>query len=98
MNENGVLSFRSPLSVFLPEPFPLISSDVLVAPFWADHDVSVKGQIFYRFSEDDTLLAEVGNTVTQAFEFNFVPSLLFIATWQGVAQFVAEVSTISTHS
>lgn len=91
VNANGVISFRNSFDDFIPNPFPLTSVDILIAPFWDDHDVRIEGRILYRFSEEASLLEEVGASVNASFGLSFTPTLLFIATWEGVAQFVVNV-------
>ena len=96
VNSNGVLSFGVPFSDFGPEPFPLDDEqpDVLIALYWHDHDVNVAGQIFYRFSEEQALLSEVGTNISTAFGVIFSPSLLFVATWDMVSRYRGVTETI----
>ena len=93
VNTHGQLSFRTPFLNFEPEAFPLIeafpfgSDVVLIAPFWNDIDVTDvegTGQLFFRLSNDDTLLGVVGVAINAAFVTDFSPLALFIATWDGV--------------
>ena len=86
VNANGVLSFRGPFSSFFPNPFPVFSVP-LIAPFWADHDLRFSGDLFYRYSTEQSLLDEVGSNISDAFQVSFRPSVLFIATWSGVPPF-----------
>ena len=86
VNTNGPLSFRSPFTDFSPRPFPLISeNDILIAPFWDDIFIIRAGEIYYRFSVDPSLLEEVGGNISDAFSTSFIPSQLFVATWDRVA-------------
>ena len=41
--------------------------------------------IYYRFSVDPSLLEEVGGNISDAFGTSFIPSQLFVATWDRVA-------------
>jgi hypothetical protein len=61
---------------------------VLIAPFWTfiDNNAIVARQIFYRYSDNQTLLSEVGSLINDTFEDNFFPSFLFVATWDGQRQ------------
>lgn len=87
VNTNGVLSFRSPFFDFVPRPFPLSTNEILIAPFWDDFNVLQGGQILFRQSNDGDLLTQVGTAISDAFMWEFSPTLLFIATWDGVPGF-----------
>ena len=86
VNANGVLSFGGPFSAHTPRPFPLFP-DRLIAPFWNDIDIRTAGSIFYRFTDDEGLLNQVGSSIRNAYSSIFSPTLLFIATWDAVARF-----------
>ena len=86
VSSNGVLSFNSPFTRYASLPFPLSTGDILIAPLWTDIDITVTGKVFYRYSNDTVLLSRVGTTISSAFATNFNPALLFIATWDRVAE------------
>ena len=92
VNTNGVLSFRQPFDTSTPQPFPLAGDEILLAPFWDGHDILQGGRILYRFSTEPSLLSRVGERVGDAFELTFAPNLLFVVTWDDVAQFISSVS------
>ncbi len=81
VNSNGVLSFRNPFSSSYSMSFP-IEGDILIAPFW---DNIQSGEIYYRFTDNETLLDEVATCINDAFDGTFSPDFLFIATWNQVA-------------
>ena len=83
VSDNGVLSFRSGFYDSSPDPFPL-SYYILIAPFWNDVYLYRGGNIFYRFTDDESILNDVGMTIRDAFENDFSPALVFIATWDRV--------------
>ena len=85
VNANGVISFRREFHEFVTSPFPLDSADILIAPFWADIDITDSGQIFYRFSNDLMLLSRFQSDINDGSGFS--PVSLFIATWDRVAAF-----------
>ena len=93
VNTHGQLSFRAPFIDFTPESFPLQgpnSGVILIAPFWDDIDTTGSsgpgGQLFFRQSGDESLLAAVGAVISGIFMKSFSPTLLFIATWEGVPE------------
>ena len=91
VNTNGVLSFRNPFFNFVPNPFPLNTNNVLIAPFWDDFDLRLGGQILFRETNDESLLDTVGALINEIFMWEFTPTLLFIATWDGVPGFAMPV-------
>ena len=84
VNTLGVISFRLPYSA-PPLPFPLSSSDVLIAPFLDIIDTLNGGRVLFRQTNDGDLLTQVGTTINEAMMADFFPTLLFIATWDSVA-------------
>lgn len=93
VNSNGVLSFGFPFNQHSPSVFPLSSTDILIAPFWIDINIEIAGRIYYRFSNDVALLNQAQSLILDS---AFSPSLLFIATWDRVAQFNGVSSEVST--
>ena len=75
------------VSQFTPDAFPLGDNRSLVAPFWADVDTRIGGDVFYRDSTDPNLLQQATNDVTATFvdQRNFKATWLLIATWYKVA-------------
>lgn len=89
----GVLSFRSPSALTSPQAFPLrFRSDILVAPFWEFVDIRLGGSTFFRLSDDEVLLSQVGSMIMSTYDSEFSPSLLFIATWDRVERFTRRVN------
>ena len=104
MNTNGVLSFQGPFTEFSPLPFPLtstIANGALIAPYWDDVDITRFGDIFYRLTTDSTLLQRVRDQIEVA-NFgsvaSFSPTLLFIATWDSVAEYQFFAGTAEVHN
>jgi len=63
-----------------------------VAPFWADVNTLVAGDIFYRETLDQDLLqqATIDVSATSAICRNYTATWLFIATWFEVAFYGAQ--------
>ena len=61
----------------------------MIAPFWADVDTSNAGTLWFRVSTAADLLERAGDMIHTAFVRNneFAPSLLLIATWDGVGYY-----------
>lgn len=91
MNTNGILSFQQPFTDFQSRSFPF-DSHPLIAPFWGDVDLVQSGDIFYRETNDSTLLMRVHDNITATLptEDSFVPTHLFIATWDNVPQYLGD--------
>ena len=100
MNTNGLLSFGMPLSVFessSQDPFP-VTGPPLVAPFWADVDTRGTGEVYYRETNDTSLLSNVTLDIQSAFVdfINFTPTSLFIATWDEVGYFNSNTDLVKS--
>ena len=87
VNNNGDLTFNAPYSGYNPQPFP-ISGNPMIAPFFADVDTRGTGKVWYRVTNDSTLLAKaVTDTRPSLAGQNFAPMWLFIATWDHVGYY-----------
>ena len=60
---------------------------MLIAPFLDNSNVQNGGQILFRLSDNQTLLNEVGSTINDTLEFDFTPTMLFIATWSEIPEY-----------
>ena len=93
VNNNGIISFESSFSSFIPRSFPVSSNPgfglQLVAPFWADADTrgSGRGTVFYRQTTNFTLLQRASTEIQDGLSVSFFPSHLFIATWDSISFF-----------
>ena len=87
IGSNGIVAFEQRFTgsprVF---PFPDLS---LIAPFWDVVDIERFGDVFYRITSNVTLLQRAHVQLQELFPSsgNFTPTILFIATWDRVAQF-----------
>ena len=89
VNTNGIISFQSPFTAYIPRRFPLDNNIPLIAPFWDDVDIRRFGNIFYRQTSNVTLLERARVQLQELFPSSgsFTPTTLFIATWDRVAGF-----------
>ncbi|XP_070806122.1 alpha-tectorin-like [Pituophis catenifer annectens] len=93
VNNNGVVSFGNPVSQFTPDPFPLMDGRAFVAPFWADVDNRITGEVYYRESQEQRLLQRVTADINAYFPHEkFTATWAFVATWDQVA-FYGSLST-----
>ena len=72
--------------------FNSVSSPPLIAPFWDDVDVTSGGTIYYRQDNTSSIAEQIQQDIYIHFpsiEF-FYPSLVFVATWNGVAAYLSE--------
>ncbi len=96
MNTNGVLSlgesFTQPTSS--GRDFDSVFSPPIVAPFWDNVNIMDGGVIYYRQVFDSLIVDLVRQEVASQFpEVGFFfPSLVFVATWDTVAQFAGNGS------
>ena len=94
MNTNGVLSFGRRYTQLSSggSNFDSVSdSPPIIAPFWDDINIRDGGLIYYRQVLDQFIVDLVRQEVVSQFpEVGFFfPSLVFVATWDRVAQYNA---------
>ena len=89
ININGVISFLEEVSQFKPDPFPLGDNRRLIAPFWADVDTTKGGNIYYRESQDLSILTRASAEVRKydVSQRRFSAKWVLIATWLKVAHY-----------
>ena len=67
-----------------------------IAPYWADVDIRGVGQIYYRHTDNSTLLARATNQIRTVFptskNVNFTS--LFIVTWHAVGYFQEQTDKV----
>ena len=102
ISENGVIRFGSRNYAGTPISFSLIGGIQLIAPYWADVDTRGSGTIFYRQTNDPSLLARATSEIRAAFpeSINITIQNLLIATWYRVGYYYQgsdKVRTIYTH-
>ena len=97
VHTNGILSFQFQFPLLSPRMFPLLRLPLIV-PFWDDVDIRRFGNIFYRETSNVNLLQRARDQLQELFPSsgNFIPTTLFIATWDRVAQF-GEGTQVSTY-
>uniref|UniRef100_A0A8D0GH68 NIDO domain-containing protein n=1 Tax=Sphenodon punctatus TaxID=8508 RepID=A0A8D0GH68_SPHPU len=90
VNNNGVVSFGVPVPQYTPDPFPLADGRPFVAPFWADVDNSLGGEVYYRQTQDPELLSRFTADINQYFpEIPFNAIWALVATWDQVTYFAS---------
>ena len=95
VSTNGVVSFGYDFTDSISRPFPLSTSDILLAPFWDDSNVEIGGQILFRLSDNQTLLYQVGYIIYDHLEYYFTPTMLFIVTWNRIPEFGGSPNIVS---
>ena len=83
MNNNGDLSFGRAWSSFAPTQFPIPTYPV-VAIYQADVYTVYIGSVWYRITQNATLLAKAANDIRALTRTNVSLQWLFIATWDHV--------------
>ena len=94
VSAHGVISIGASYSNNFPRPFPLSTSDILIAPFW-DYFYGSQ-QVLFRLSDNQTLLNEVGSTIN-TLEFDFTPTMLFIVTWSRIPEHGGSQNDVWSH-
>ena len=94
MNNNGDLSFGLAWSGHSPTAFP-IPTILLVAPYQADVDTRDTGSVWYRSTQNATLLAKAANDIRLLNGTIISPQWLFIATWDHVGYYPMRTDKVS---
>ncbi|XP_053908627.1 sushi, nidogen and EGF-like domain-containing protein 1 isoform X2 [Cuculus canorus] len=88
VNNNGVVSFDARVAQYTPDPFPLADGRPFVAPYWADVDNVLGGEVFYRETTQEALLERVTENINRYFPtVPFAAAWAFVATWDHVAYY-----------
>lgn len=84
---NGLLSLNHSdvSSNFSPKRFP--TNGTLIAPFWADADTRGTGQVYYRSTDNQTLLQKMAQDINETIGETFFPEYLFVSTWHEVGYY-----------
>ena len=94
------MSFEGPFNNFQGPPFP--DQDhygvPVIAPFFDDSDTRTAGKVFYRYTDNETLLDNVTSCIDDAYGSGFNARVLFIATWDGVAEYVGSSSVVKSNT
>ena len=90
INTNGIISIDKRFHEFEPELFPY-DSRYLVAPFWADVDISREvGNISYQvYSTGSPLLDTVNTIISDEENTNFTGHWMLVADWDSVPEYSA---------
>lgn len=88
VNQNGHLTFVSPLSMYVPPRFPLRGTTDIIAPFWTDLDNRQIGQIYYDQFTSGGVLQRATQDINNYFpSMNFTADWVFVASWHEVAYY-----------
>ncbi|XP_051624933.1 sushi, nidogen and EGF-like domain-containing protein 1 [Manacus candei] len=99
VNNNGVVSFGTRVPEFTPQPFPLPGHRPFVAPYWADVDTRLGGDVWYRQSRDPELLERLAQDLAPTVPPGDPPprpTWALVATWDRVAYFGAASDKVNT--
>ncbi|XP_060113625.1 sushi, nidogen and EGF-like domain-containing protein 1 [Heteronotia binoei] len=97
VNNNGAVSFGVSVSQYTPSPFPLTIAKPFVSPFWADVDIRNGGDIFWRQSQDPSLLRRCTEDINRYFpRVPFTAVWAFVATWDRVAYYGSTSNKVNT--
>ncbi|CAF1204685.1 unnamed protein product [Rotaria sordida] len=107
---NGLFSFLSPISQFVPDPFPLANDSRLVAGFWSDIDTrgvlnDTGNKVYYKVYDSTgvsnftlAVFNKTKNYVRTFFlqQHLFEPTMVITATWYRVGAFSSQTSALNT--
>lgn len=98
VNNNGDVTFGSPLSQYTSQAFPINGSHKIIAPFWTDIDTRKGGYLWYRTTTNHTVLQRGTNKIHTLFPelHNFSAALMMVITWEDVAAYGCSDSGILT--
>ena len=81
-----------------PNLLQLSSTPLFVTPYWADTDIRGTGEVLYRQTTNEILLAEVASDLQTAFpEYpNVTITNLLIVTWNAVGYYNMRTDKVSS--
>ena len=98
VHEDGFLTLESPADP-ISFGYRLPAGHRVIAPFLADIDISISGDVFFRQSEDSSLINRAADEIQNAFpdDFrDFEPSELVIVTWNQVSRQLGSSDEVNT--
>ena len=98
VSTNGFFSFDREVSFTNPQLFsPSFSDAALVAPFWADNDISNRvGAISYEVHSSGSPISRVSTFISQQQQVQFSGSWMLLAEWNNVPQFNGSTDDVCT--
>ena len=99
INTNGIISVNQPFLEYIPQLFPY-QSQYLVAPFWADVDISGGvGNISYEvYSTGSPALDTVNTIISDEENINFIGHWMIVAEWDEVPAFGGSFTQVSVNN
>lgn len=97
INVNGHVSFESEVPAYRAD-IPLPHGLHIIAVFLADIDTTASGRIYYRSTSEEAILQRAAadiQTYFSGFE-SFMPTSLFIATWDRVGYYMEGSDRVNT--
>ncbi|XP_065209284.1 nidogen [Planococcus citri] len=98
VNANGLISFITTMSQYVNMQFPL--DYPVIAALYANTDIRVSGSVFYRETNDVSLLSRASQEIRQFFPNSgarFQATSLFIATWYRVGYYNQKYDKVNTY-
>ncbi|KAI0241926.1 Nidogen-2 [Lamellibrachia satsuma] len=97
VNLNGVLTFKNGLLRYRSDKQLPIGRQI-IAPFYADIDTRLSGNVYYRESQDPSLRKKAEDEIGEHFpdSAGFRPQSLFIATWDDVGYYSEQYDLTNT--
>jgi nidogen (entactin) len=98
VNLNGHVSFETEIPAHKSDLIIPVFRFKLIAPFLADADSRLSGNVYYRESMDPALLNLARTEITRNWPSrrNFIPTQLFIVTWEEVGYFDRQYDKVNT--
>ena len=97
VNRNGFLSFGQLFTMTSSngQNFDSIFSPPIICPFWDDINVISGGSIYYRQDLNQSIIERLRRELSSEYPQAelFLPSLVFIATWDRVAPFSTQITS-----
>ncbi|KAM5132226.1 uncharacterized protein ACMZJ9_019034 [Mantella aurantiaca] len=100
VNNNGLLSFNTSISAYTPQKLPKVDGNPFLAPFWADVDNAIAGDIYYRQNSNDAdLLNRATSDISSYFSLpTFSATWVFVATWSNVSYYGSSSSSSTVNT
>ena len=97
VSTNGILSFEVNVRSGMPMSFNM-TSEKIIAPFWADSSTTTSGNIYYRTFSTSEKTSKLQNIISSTFSISKLEFMqVFVATYDEIPFYMGQEFSIVSH-